>query len=83
MKTNTSIKIATFVLTVLAWTCSGSFASAKQYTKVVQGREVVVHTSPLPVILHRMVPPQHGRHVTQREIESGKVASAAAKSRKR
>jgi hypothetical protein len=25
------------------------------------------------VVLHRMVPPQHGRHVTEREIHGGKV----------
>jgi hypothetical protein len=28
------------------------------------------------VVLHRMVPPQHGRHVTEREIQSGKVPQA-------
>lgn len=50
-------------------------AEARQYKKVVQGREVVVHTNPIPVVLHRMVPPQHGRHVTQREISGGSVPS--------
>jgi hypothetical protein len=48
-------------------------ASAKQYVRNVQGREVVVHTSPIPVVLHRLVPPQHGRHVTQRELQTGRV----------
>ncbi len=48
-------------------------ARAKQYTRKVHGKEVVVHTSPLPVVLHRMVPPQHGRHVTERELQQGKV----------
>ncbi|XZE46197.1 hypothetical protein SH467x_001470 [Pirellulaceae bacterium SH467] len=52
-----------------------STAEARQYKKVVNGREVVVHTNPLPVVLHRMVPPQHGRHVTQREIAGGSVPS--------
>jgi hypothetical protein len=46
---------------------------AKQYTKHVRGREVVVHTNPIPVVLHRMVPPQHGRHITQRELQSGRI----------
>ena len=59
------------VAVALAWT-SGAL-EAKQYTKKIHGREVVVHTNPIPVVLHRMVPPQHGRHVTEREINSGKV----------
>jgi hypothetical protein len=46
---------------------------AKQYTRHVHGREVVVHTNPLPVLLHRAVPPQHGRHITQRELQSGSI----------
>ena len=48
-------------------------AQAKQYTRNVNGREVVVHTNPLPVLLHRAVPPQHGRHITQRELRTGNV----------
>ena len=48
-------------------------ASAKQYVKNVNGRQVVVHTSPIPVVLHRLVPPQHGRHVTERELQSGRL----------
>lgn len=62
------------VAVALAWT-SGAL-EAKQYTKKIHGREVVVHTNPIPVMLHRMVPPQHGRHVTEREIHSGKVPQA-------
>ncbi len=49
--------------------------SAKQYVRHVQGREVVVHTNPIPVVLHRLVPPQHGRHVTEQEIRRGRVPS--------
>jgi len=48
-------------------------AQAKQYTRKVHGKEVVVHTSPLPVVLHRMVPPQHGRQMTERELQQGKA----------
>lgn len=59
------------VAVALLWTSGG--AEGKQYTRRVQGREVVVHTNPIPVVLHRMVPPQHGRHVTERELNSGKV----------
>ncbi len=46
---------------------------AKQYTRNVHGREVVVHTNPIPVLLHRAVPPQHGRHITQRELRTGNI----------
>lgn len=61
--------------TAFALFACGSFgiAEAKQYTRKIQGREVVVHTNPLPVVLHRMVPPQHGRHVTERELQHGKA----------
>lgn len=62
-------------------------ANATQTKKVVNGKEVIVHTNAVPVILHRLVPPQHGRHVTQREIEKGKLPKArsqsAAKPRRR
>lgn len=58
------------LVVVLGW--SGT-ASAKQYVRNVHGREVVVHTNPIPVVLHRMVPPQHGRHITQRELQSGRI----------
>lgn len=48
-------------------------AEAKQYKKVVNGRELVVHTNPIPVLLHRMVPPQYGRHVTEKEVVSNSI----------
>lgn len=48
-------------------------ASAHQYVTTFQGREVVVHSNRLPVIMHRMVPPQLGRHITASELHSGKV----------
>lgn len=54
-----------------------SVVEAKQYTRRVNGREVVVHTNPIPVVLHRMVPPQHGRHVTERELQKGQVPAPA------
>ncbi len=43
-------------------------AQARQYVSHFHGREVVVHTSRVPVVMHRLVPPQHGRHVTEREL---------------
>lgn len=51
-------------------------AEATQYKKIVNGKEVIVHTNPIPVVLHRLVPPQHGRHVTVREINQGAVPSS-------
>ena len=67
----------TFVTTplvgLLAFVMFSSNASAERYKKIVNGKEVVVHTNPIPVILHRMVPPQHGRHVTQKEVSKGSV----------
>ncbi len=55
-------------------------ANATQTKKVINGREVVVHTNPVPVVLHRLVPPQHGRHVTQREVEKGRLPKARSQS---
>ncbi len=50
-------------------------ADARIYKQVVNGREVVVHSNPIPVLLHRAVPPQLGRHVTEREVASGHIPS--------
>jgi hypothetical protein len=70
------LKYFTIAATLIAGlSVNVSSVEARQYKKVVNGREVVVHTNPIPVVLHRMVPPQHGRHVTQREIAGGNVPS--------
>lgn len=70
------LKYFTIAATLIAGlSVNVSSVEARQYKKVVNGREVVVHTNPIPVVLHRMVPPQHGRHVTQREIAGGSVPS--------
>jgi len=53
--------------------CLSSSASAEQYTKQVNGRTVVVHTNPVPVVLHRVVPPYLGKHVTARQVENGRL----------
>ena len=45
-------------------------ASADQFIGHQNGREVVVHTNPIPVFLHRLVPPNYGRHVTIREYQA-------------
>jgi len=64
--------VAVFAAAVFVASCSDT-ASAKQYVKNLHGRQVVVHTSPIPVVLHRLVPPQHGRHVTERELQTGRL----------
>jgi hypothetical protein len=66
-------------LAVVAVGVAASFpnsAEATQYKKIVNGKEVVVHTNPIPVVLHRLVPPQHGRHVTVREVNQGAAPSS-------
>jgi hypothetical protein len=57
------------VLTLGLALFSVGFAQAKQTVVNHKGREVVVHTNPVPVILHRLVPPNYGRHVTVQELK--------------
>ena len=70
------ITATTLLIAFLAVLLFSSNASAEKYMKKVHGKEVVVHTNPIPVILHRMVPPQYGRHVTQKEVARGSVPQA-------
>lgn len=71
----TTVKIVTKAIALVALTSFAPDAVAKQFKQNIQGKEVVVHTNPIPVILHRMVPPQHGRHVTQKEVATGTLPS--------
>ena len=73
MNSKTSLKFATISLTSFAFALLADQADATQHKQNFQGREVVVHSNPIPVILHRLVPPQHGRHVTQREVAKGTI----------
>jgi len=50
-------------------------ANAEQQLAQYRGQEVVVHSNPIPVILHRLVPPNYGRHVTVREYHAGRASS--------
>ncbi len=44
-------------------------AEAKKYTAVKNGKEVVVHTNPAPVAVHRVLPPYGiGKHVYERRV---------------
>ena len=79
MKANKTVRvIATLLIATFGMLAFESDVSAEQHKQMVKGREVVVHTNPIPVILHRMVPPQHGRHVTQKEVANGKVPQLRA-----
>ncbi len=69
MKLHRAFSLAVAILAVSA----PGVASAHQYVTTFQGREVVVHSNRIPVIMHRMVPPQLGRHITASELHSGKV----------
>ena len=74
MKIKTTLKIITTPLgcVVLVLAFSGH-ANAEKHLQKINGKEVVVHSNPIPVILHRMVPPQLGRHVTQKEVSKGTI----------
>lgn len=65
----TMTSLGLFVLSV-------SHVEAEQYEGFYHGRAVVVHTSPLPVLLHRLVPPDHGRHITLREYQTARRSSS-------
>lgn len=55
------MKLSLFLLLILA---VPGVAEAKKYTAVKNGKEVVVHTNPVPVAVHRVLPPYGiGKHV--------------------
>jgi hypothetical protein len=47
--------------------------SAEQYTQRISGKEVVVHTNPVPVVVHRVLPPYLGKHVSARQLQQGRL----------
>ncbi len=55
------MKFSLLLLLVLA---VPGVAEAKKQTAVKNGKEVVVHTNPAPVVVHRVLPPYGiGKHV--------------------
>ncbi len=75
MKIKTIQKIITTPLALfIAVIAFSSNVNAEKHVQIINGKEVVVHSNPIPVILHRMVPPQLGRHVTQKEASKGTLA---------
>jgi len=52
-------------------------ASAEIYSRQVNGKELIVHTNAAPVVVHRVLPPFHGKHVTERQLKAGRLPPAA------
>jgi hypothetical protein len=52
-------------------------AYAEKYVQHVNGREFVVHTNPAPVVVHRVLPPFLGKHVTERQLKVGRLPPVA------
>ena len=67
------IKTASILSVLVAGVVLAPQADARRQKQVVNGREVIVHSNPIPVVLHRVVPPHHGRHVTVKEVQSGRL----------
>jgi hypothetical protein len=69
-----TLRIAIPILAAVVFALIDSrLSEAKQTVANLHGRQVVVHTNPVPVFLHRLVPPNYGRHVTLREYHSGRI----------
>lgn len=66
-------KVLAIALSIFAVNAVDKAAVAQSFQAKFQGRDVVVHQNPLPVILHRLVPPNHGRHITAKEFQQGKA----------
>lgn len=65
------------VLFVASVTSSHATALSKQTPVQVNGRELVVHSSSVPVIVHRVFPPYWGKHVSQRQLKAGRLPPGA------
>jgi len=52
-------------------------AFAEKHVQTVNGREFVVHSSAAPVIVHRVLPPFLGKHVTERQLKMGRLPPVA------
>ena len=63
-------KLASLVFAVAAVVVTSNTTQADQFVAKHGNKQVVVHTNPLPVFLHRAVPPNYGRHVTLREYKA-------------
>ncbi len=55
----------------------GNSASAEKHVTQVNGKELVVHTSPVPVVVHRVFPPYLGKHVSARQLKAGRLPAGS------
>jgi|JI10StandDraft_1071094.scaffolds.fasta_scaffold10455_1 hypothetical protein len=74
-------KLASLLFAGLVIVVSSSSVQADQFVARHGGRQVVVHTSPLPVFLHRAAPPNYGRHITLREYRAQQHGRSVQRSR--
>jgi hypothetical protein len=56
--------------------CLLAVASAEQHRAVVHGKEFIVHTNPVPVVVHRVLPPYWNKHITVRELKTGRIPAS-------
>jgi len=52
-------------------------AGAQQHTTIINGKEFVVHSNRVPVVVHRVLPPYWNKHITVREMKSGNVPASS------
>ncbi len=74
--------VTRFVAVVVV--CLSSFitlpqAYAEKHVQTLNGREFVVHSNAAPVIVHRVLPPFLGKHVTERQLKVGRLPPVARK----
>jgi len=62
---------------VVCLASSQSSVWAKPTQVQMNGRELVVHNSTVPVLVHRALPPYWGKHVTQRQLKAGRLPPGA------
>jgi hypothetical protein len=63
-------KLASLLFVFALIAINSRSVQAEQFVARHGNRQVVVHTNPIPVILHRAVPPNYGRHITLREYKA-------------
>ncbi len=66
-----------FAIVGLSGLASVPHAYADKYVQNVNGRAFVVHTNVAPVVVHRVLPPFLGKHVTERQLKVGRLPPVA------
>lgn len=64
---------------LLALFMSATSVMAEPYRTNVHGREVIVHKNPVPVVVHRLLPPYWNKHVTERELKTGQLPTVRSR----